>query len=247
VPPECRHQPGPRRKGHELFTFLSVGGVGYIVDVVAFNAMRSPAALGAANPIASKVLAVVAATVVTYLGNRWLTWRRRPRSGRGREVSLFIAFNLVGLGISVAALMVSHDLLGLTSTVADNLSANVVGLALGTAFRFWAYRRFVFAAPLRPRRPDRASSVPSSHEDLPHVHRLSLGERMAVHIVSGSYGAGHDAAAHGRGGRLVASGHAVHTWDVVGLFSAASGRVLRWTHFLSCLWCQAAGARCCAG
>lgn len=31
-------------------------------------------------------------------------------------------------------------------TLSDNLSANVVGLALGTAFRYWSYRRSVFRA-----------------------------------------------------------------------------------------------------
>ena len=48
-------------------------------------------------------------------------------------------------------------MLGLTSRWADNISANVVGLALGTAFRFWSYRTFVFgeqpaedAPPLAP-------------------------------------------------------------------------------------------------
>jgi hypothetical protein len=49
------------------------------------------------------------------------------------------------LGISNLCLVVSHDLLGLTSLIADNISANVVGLGLGTAFRFLTYRRYVFA------------------------------------------------------------------------------------------------------
>ncbi|MGZ4722528.1 MAG: GtrA family protein, partial [Oryzihumus sp.] len=31
------------------------------------------------------------------------------------------------------------------SPLADNISANGVGLVLGTLFRFWAYRRFVFS------------------------------------------------------------------------------------------------------
>ena len=55
-------------------------------------------------------------------------------------------FNLIGLGLSVATLVISHDLLGLTSRLADNISANVVGLALGTVFRYWSYRAFVFRA-----------------------------------------------------------------------------------------------------
>ena len=60
------------------------------------------------------------------------------------EDFLFNHLGVVGLAISNACLIVSHDVLGLTSLVADNISANGVGLALGTAFRYVTYRRFVF-------------------------------------------------------------------------------------------------------
>ena len=33
---------------------------------------------------------------------------------------------------------------GLKGPIADNVSANVIGLGLGTLFRFWSYRRWVF-------------------------------------------------------------------------------------------------------
>ncbi|GAB3775167.1 UDP-N-acetylglucosamine:LPS N-acetylglucosamine transferase [Nocardioides ginsengisegetis] len=48
-----------------------------------------------------------------------------------------------------------------------------------------------------------------------------------VHIVSGSFGAGHDAAAREIAIRLTAQGHLVQVWDVVDLFPAAIGRILR--------------------
>lgn len=144
----ARHLPG-----REVLVFLAVGGTGYVVDVAAFNLLRSGGTLAAADPSYARVLAVAVATVVTYLGNRLLTWRGTPTRGRRREVALFVAFNLVGLALSVACLLVSHDLLGLTSRLDDNLSANVVGIGLGTLFRFWSYRRFVFAAPAPGRRP----------------------------------------------------------------------------------------------
>jgi putative flippase GtrA len=73
-----------------------------------------------------------------------------------------VVFNVIGFGFSVITLVISHDLLGLTSRLADNISANVVGMALGTAFRFWSYRRFVFATPKeraeQPNRPHIRSS-----------------------------------------------------------------------------------------
>jgi putative flippase GtrA len=57
---------------------------------------------------------------------------------------LFVALNGVGMLIAVGCLAVSHYLMGYTGALADNISANGVGLVLGTAFRFWAYRRWVF-------------------------------------------------------------------------------------------------------
>ena len=137
----------PRPFSREVSTFLAVGGTGYVVDVVSFNLLRSEPVFAAADPSYARVVAVGLAMLVTYFGNRLLTWRGRSAGDRRREVGLFIAFNVVGMGISVACLLVSHDLLGLTSRWADNVSANVVGLALGTLFRFWSYRAYVFAAP----------------------------------------------------------------------------------------------------
>lgn len=135
----------------EVLTFLAVGGVGYVVDVSAFNTFRATPMLAAIDPSVAKILAVAVAMIVTYAGNRVFTWRGESVHGRRREVALFVLFNVIGLGLSVVTLVISHDLLGLTSRFADNISANVIGLALGTAFRFWSYKRYVFAvgAPVR--------------------------------------------------------------------------------------------------
>ena len=135
----------PGRPSREVTTFLAVGGTGYVVDVLAFNLLRSEPVFASVDPSYARVVAVGLAMVVTYFGNRLLTWRGRSAGDRRREVGLFVAFNVVGMGISVACLVLSHDVLGLTSRLADNISANVVGLALGTLFRFWSYRAYVFA------------------------------------------------------------------------------------------------------
>lgn len=79
-----------------------------------------------------------------------------------REVSLFVLFDIIGFGFSIVALVLSHDVLGLTSRRADNISANVVGLALGTVFRYLTYKRFVFATP-----PTDMASVAQTSTELP--------------------------------------------------------------------------------
>ncbi|MBW9206912.1 GtrA family protein [Mumia sp. zg.B53] len=134
-----------RRLAHELATFGAVGLTGYVVDVSVFNLLRyAGPGLLEDKPLTAKAISVFVATLVTYFGNRTLTWRHRARASRLREYSLFFVFNGIGMAIALGCLAVSHYLLDLTSPLADNISANVVGLALGTAFRFWAYRTFVF-------------------------------------------------------------------------------------------------------
>jgi putative flippase GtrA len=140
-----------RRLLHEMLRFGVVGGVAFVVDVALFNALRFEGEMWSGplshKPITSKVLSVSVATLVTYAGNRSWTWRDRARRGVRREFTLFVLLNGVGMLIAVLCLAVSHYLLGLTSAWADNVSANGVGLVLGTAFRFWSYRRWVFPRP----------------------------------------------------------------------------------------------------
>ena len=133
----------------EILTFLTVGGAGYVVDVAAFNLFRTTPPTAALDPSIAKILAVMVAMIVTYVGNRVFTWQGQSAHGRRREIALFVLFNAIGLGLSVVTLTISHDLLGLTSRLSDNISANVIGLALGTAFRYWSYKRFVFAVDSR--------------------------------------------------------------------------------------------------
>ena len=131
----------------EVLTFLAVGGTGYVVDVVAFNLLRSMHPFVSLDPSLARTLAVAVAMCVTYAGNRSLTWRHHTLGNRRREVSLFVLFNIIGFGFSILTLVLSHDVLGLTSRLADNISANLIGLALGTIFRYVTYKRFVFATP----------------------------------------------------------------------------------------------------
>lgn len=137
------------RLAHELVRFGLIGGVGYVVDVAVFNALRYAGGAGPLHdkPLTAKAVSVVAATVVTYLGNRHWTWAHRARGRAARQYAVYFVLNGVGMLIALACLAVSHYGLGLTSPLADNVSANVVGLVLGTAFRFWSYRRFVFPPP----------------------------------------------------------------------------------------------------
>jgi putative flippase GtrA len=143
----------------ELMKFGVVGFAAYLVDVALFNLVLHRTD----EPLTSKVVSTTVATTLAYAGNRAWTFRHRGGSGVRREYLLFFLLNGVGLLIALACLGISHYLLGFTSALADNIAANVVGIALGTAFRFWSYRRWVFpelvpeAAVSEDRHPQRPS------------------------------------------------------------------------------------------
>ena len=129
----------------ELLKFGAVGAVSFVVDLGLFNLLRfGPGDVLESKPLTAKVVSVAVATLVAWVGNRYWTFSDRRTSSRGRELAGFVVVNLGGLVIGVGCLAFSHYVLGVRSPLADNLSANVIGLALGTAFRYVAYRRLVF-------------------------------------------------------------------------------------------------------
>ena len=134
-----------RERFWELVRFGSVGGLAYVVDAGLFNLLRfGPGELLGHKPLTAKVVSVAVATVVAWLGNRYWTFSTRRTANRTREFIGFALANVVGMVIAVGCLAVSHYVLGYTSPLADNISANGVGLVLGTVFRYLAYRAFVF-------------------------------------------------------------------------------------------------------
>jgi putative flippase GtrA len=136
-----------RRLLTEIARFLVVGGVATFVSFVGFNALVHGAFLGraplAAHPVEAFVLVNVLGGIVAYLGMRWWAFSHREVKDGTGVVSFFVLGALT-MVIPVACLTISRYGLGLTSIWADNISANVIGLGLGTATRFWVFRRFVF-------------------------------------------------------------------------------------------------------
>ena len=131
----------------QLARFGVVGLGGLVIDVGVFNLLRltvlAPEEVES-GPIIAKVISTSLAIVFNWLGNRYWTFRSARRRQALREAIEFIAVSLAGSAISLLCLWISHYVLGYTSALADNISSNVIGLALGTAFRFVFYRWWVF-------------------------------------------------------------------------------------------------------
>jgi putative flippase GtrA len=144
-----------RPLAHEVAKFGVVGFANLVLDVGLFNVLIFTVAGHA--PLTAKAVSSTVAATSSYFMNRHWTWVGRARTGLSRELPLFLLLSAVGLGITEACLAVSHYGLDLTSRLADNVAANVIGLVLATAWRFLSFKRWVFLPPvpeIRVRTPE---------------------------------------------------------------------------------------------
>jgi putative flippase GtrA len=142
---------------HELIKFAIVGGTTFIIDSVIFYTLKLT--ILEPKPVTAKIIAGIVAVIASYILNR--EWSFRERGGRERhhEALLFFAFSGVGVLLSMAPLWFSSYVLQLRvptvslmfENIADFISAYIIGNLLQMAFRFWAFRRWVF--------PDRTCDV----------------------------------------------------------------------------------------
>jgi putative flippase GtrA len=130
----------------ELAKFGVVGAVGAVIDLGGSAVLHGAVHLG---PLSAKAIAVCVATVVTYLGSRFWTFRHRENQPLLREGTLFILLNAVGLLIAELVIGFTVYVLGIRGQVAFNV-ASVIGTALGTIFRYLTYKRWVFLKSVIP-------------------------------------------------------------------------------------------------
>jgi len=142
--------------------FGVVGVFGLVVNVVLFNVLHvtllSPTRVPN-GPFWAELISTSVAIVVNWLGNRYWTFRHQRRSHWVREGIEFVLVSIGGLIIAEGCLLFSEYVLGFQSQLADNIATNVVGLALGTIFRFVFYRFWVFG-------PARGDDAPVEESEL---------------------------------------------------------------------------------
>lgn len=128
---------------------MVVGSGGYVLDVGIFNALSVARIEGLIelSAIWAKVISVIVAVIFTYIANSRWTFRKRTGrpEGLGR-ISRYAVVNTIGLLLTIIPLYVSRYVLGFDSLLADNISANIVGVGLALVFRFIANRVWVFTA-----------------------------------------------------------------------------------------------------
>ena len=128
---------------HEIAKFGIVGLIAFLITVIGADVLHSGMGLG---PLTSVTISTVVATIFSFLANRHWTFRHRKGHGLRRESVLFFFFNGIGLLIQLAFVAAAHYGLGLTSPFWYNVS-NISGVIVGTIFRLYTYRRWVFTTP----------------------------------------------------------------------------------------------------
>lgn len=155
-----RHQ----RLARELVAFGLAGvfntAFGFLLFNLLFNSLGS---------LWANAVSTAGGTSTSFILNRNITYRHRPRRALRQELPLFVVVNLVGLGIQqgvMALAKVSFDLQS-TDRLEFNL-ARVVSVIIGTVFLLLSYRYLVF-------RKDR----PAAAEDLAIEMGLPFPARAA--------------------------------------------------------------------
>jgi putative flippase GtrA len=137
-----------RRFRAEVGRFLAVGLVATIVALILFNFLVH--GFGAVDvgwlndqPEIAYVIANAIGMAISFRGTKVWAFRDRATTHRDGGVIAFVIINLATMLIPVTCLWVSRGL-GLDDPLSDNISANVVGLALANAARFFLFRELVF-------------------------------------------------------------------------------------------------------
>ncbi|CRK59767.1 hypothetical protein [Alloactinosynnema sp. L-07] len=156
--------PGPLRelllKHRELLKFAIVGGTTFVIDngiwfLLKFTVLED-------KPITAKAIAVIVATIVSYILNR--EWSFRTRGGREthHEAALFFLISGGGVVINLIPPYISRYWLDLemphvsllVQETADFVSGSIIGMVMAMFFRFWGFKKWVFPDDLGRRRRD---------------------------------------------------------------------------------------------
>ncbi|MEV6828992.1 GtrA family protein [Amycolatopsis sp. NPDC051102] len=141
--------PEPR----ELLRFAVVGSAAYGVTLLGDYSLKFTVCRE--KPVTALAIATIVATAFAYLLSRRWSFATRGGHGRVREATLFFAVNAGAVAVNLVPPLVSRYVLHLAvpyvgypaQEVADFVAGMLLGTFLGTAFRWWGYRRWVFPRP----------------------------------------------------------------------------------------------------
>ena len=152
---------GLQRLVREVAKFGTVGVAGIFVNLGVFNLVRNASHL---QVVRASIIATVVAIAFNYVGFRYWTYRDREKSGRTKELTLFLFFSAIGLVIENGVLYLATYGFGWDSPLQSNVF-KFVGIGVATLFRFWSYRTWVF----RVEPAQEAESILAAESSRPHT------------------------------------------------------------------------------
>jgi putative flippase GtrA len=135
-------QGGLTRIWREVAKFGAVGGIGVLVNIGVFNLVRH---LSDLQVVRASIIATTVSIAFNYVGFRYFTYRDRDKSGRTRQLGLFLFFSAIGLVIENGVLFTATYAFDWDSPLQSNVF-KFLGIGVATLFRFWSYRSWVFKA-----------------------------------------------------------------------------------------------------
>lgn len=140
----------------EISAFGAIGIVAMVMDLGVF------AWLAPHGAVKAKIVSATLSTAFAYVGNRYLSFSHRARTSIARETAFFFAINAVTLAFSLGVIAIFVYPLHYPHASVMVFLVNVATIGIGTLFRFWAYKRFVFL-----------------HPDRVHAHGIELSQELA--------------------------------------------------------------------
>jgi putative flippase GtrA len=157
-------------KHRELLKFGIVGGTTFVVDNGIWYFLKL--SVLEAKPTTAKAIAIIVATIASYVLNR--EWSFRTRGGRERhhEAALFFVISGIAVIVNLIPLYASRYVFNfevphvtrLVQEIADFTSGSIIGMLLAMVFRYWGFKKWVFPDDLGTRR--RGSADENSADDL---------------------------------------------------------------------------------
>ncbi|MEU0300018.1 GtrA family protein [Streptomyces sp. NPDC006175] len=126
----------------EVAKFGAVGALGLVVNIVVSNLIWRTTDFPV---VRAGLMGTVVAILFNYVGFRYWTYRDRDKTGRTRELMLFLLFSAAGAVIETGVLYLATYGFGWNSPVQSNVF-KIIGIGVATLFRFWSYRTWVFRA-----------------------------------------------------------------------------------------------------
>ena len=125
----------------EVSAFGLIGIIALGIDLGVF------AWLAPHGAVKAKLVSATLSTTFAYIGNRYLSFSHRARTSIARETAFFFAINAITLVFSLGCIAFFVYGLDYAHGSAMVFFVNVGTIAIGTLFRFWSYKRFVFLHP----------------------------------------------------------------------------------------------------